>query len=410
MSSTRQEFKCRDFVKYVDCDEEFEWRLREKGGAGLVYLLRKCISLEKSNDIIQLEKTSSEARQRIWEYLHSGNWKDIDPIFRRAYADASIFHAVVFDERKHYTSALKTIDFALILAGTECFPSHIHELVAYLERRIQASDKKGKIVSTGDYQHAAVVDRKIKYPLENVSLPSLFDFQMSFMQQNTPVVIYGAMDCWPALGHGNNEQSWKNLDYFRSIAGLRSVPVEIGRSYMDDDWGQKIMTINNFMDEFIFPPSNESQRIAYLAQYPLFDQIPRLAKDIQIPDYCSVLRQNEDLEADTEVTVNAWFGPQHTISPLHYDPKDNLLCQVFGTKYIRLYAPDQTQNLYPSDGLMSNTSQVDITNVDTQKFPDFSSTPYLECILEEGQMLYIPPKNWHYVESLSVSCSVNFWW
>lgn len=66
--------------------------MREKGGAGLVYLLRQCSGYEKVNDMMQLERTASEARQRIWEYLHSGSWKDIDPIFRRAYAYASIFH------------------------------------------------------------------------------------------------------------------------------------------------------------------------------------------------------------------------------------------------------------------------------------------------------------------------------
>ncbi|KAL0592427.1 hypothetical protein ABG067_000535 [Albugo candida] len=218
------------------------------------------------------------------------------------------------------------------------------------------------------------------------------------------------MDCWPALGHENNERSWKDLNYIRKVAGLRSVPIEIGQSYMDDDWGQKIMTINKFMDEFIISSSSDTQRIAYLAQYCLFDQIPCLAKDIQVPDYCSALRQNEDLDSDTDVIINVWFGPQHTISPLHYDQKDNLLCQVLGTKYIRLYAPDQSEKLYPSEGMMTNTSQVDMANLDTKKFPLFSSAPYLECILEEGQMLYIPPKYWHFVESLSVSCSVNFWW
>lgn len=42
---------------------------------------------------------------------------------------------------------------------------------------------------------------------------------------------------------------------------------------MDDDWGQKIMTINKFMDEFIISSSSDTQRIAYLAQYCLFDQV-----------------------------------------------------------------------------------------------------------------------------------------
>lgn len=35
---------------------------------------------------------------------------------------------------------------------------------------------------------------------------------------------------------------------------------------------------------------------------------------------------------------------------------------------------------------------------------------FLDCILEEGDMLYIPPKWWHYVRSLTTSLSVSFWW
>jgi len=34
----------------------------------------------------------------------------------------------------------------------------------------------------------------------------------------------------------------------------------------------------------------------------------------------------------------------------------------------------------------------------------------MDCILEEGEMLYIPPKWWHYVRSLTMSLSVSFWW
>uniref|UniRef100_A0A2P2L7T1 Transcription factor n=2 Tax=Rhizophora mucronata TaxID=61149 RepID=A0A2P2L7T1_RHIMU len=34
----------------------------------------------------------------------------------------------------------------------------------------------------------------------------------------------------------------------------------------------------------------------------------------------------------------------------------------------------------------------------------------MDCILEEGEMLYIPPRWWHYVRSLTTSFSVSFWW
>ena len=41
---------------------------------------------------------------------------------------------------------------------------------------------------------------------------------------------------------------------------------------------------------------------------------------------------------------------------------------------------------------------------------EFKQLDYLDCILEPGEMLYIPVGWWHYVRSLSVSFSVSFWW
>ena len=42
------------------------------------------------------------------------------------------------------------------------------------------------------------------------------------------------------------------------------------------------------------------------------------------------------------------------------------------------------------------------------------SQPYqcthADCVLEPGQMLFIPPGWWHYVKSTTVSFSVSFWW
>ena len=45
-----------------------------------------------------------------------------------------------------------------------------------------------------------------------------------------------------------------------------------------------------------------------------------------MPEYCYFLSKDEDL--DSNVDINAWFGPKGTVSPLHQDIKHNFLCQV----------------------------------------------------------------------------------
>ena len=127
--------------------------------------------------------------------------------------------------------------------------------------------------------------------------------------------------------------------------------------------------------------------------------------------------------------LNAWFGPAKTITPLHTDGYHNLLCQVVGTKYARLYPPSATKHMMPrapEHGVdMSNTSEVDVGMLEGWDSPDegteeeealeqlrndLTGVEYRECILEPGDTLLIPIGWWHYVRSLSISFSVSFWW
>lgn len=111
-----------------------------------------------------------------------------------------------------------------------------------------------------------------------------------------------------------------------------------------------------------------------------------------------------------DIDINAWFGPGGTVSPMHFDPRENILAQIFGSKYVRLYSPQYSDYLYPNEeGLMTNTSQVDVENPDLDQFPRFAEAPYVECVLNAAEMLYIPQKWWHYVRSLEPSFSVSFW-
>nr|SVE88708.1 EOG090X0844 [Daphnia sinensis] len=343
------------------------------------------------------------ALQYVWETLHTGQWKDVDPEWRKLYSYVSLFKALLCleldkDEDSGLVNAIAACDMGLIM-GEPILDGLLSNIADSLNEKLWKLSETKRAIQENQKEEE---DSNECYPqmnkenfVETVHVPSIEKFLLDIMDKK-PVVITGAMDFWPAM----SESRW-SVDYVRKVAGYRTVPVEIGSKYTDDAWSQSLTTVNEFIDNYIL---TSNATAGYLAQYQLFQQIPQLKKDILVPDYCY-------LGTCDDIQVNAWFGPRGTISPLHYDPDHNFLSQVVGSKYIRLYSEEVTASLYPHEQhLLFNTSQVDVEHPDLEKFPLFSSTPYLETILESGSMLYIPPRMWHYVRSLSTSFSLSFWW
>jgi lysine-specific demethylase 8 len=73
------------------------------------------------------------------------------------------------------------------------------------------------------------------------------------------------------------------------------------------------------------------------------------------------------------------------------------LAQIVGSKYVRLYSPEETEKVYPrgveAGGVdMSNTSEVDIEGSHEllENFPKLKDAKYQETVLGEGEALFIP--------------------
>lgn len=127
-------------------------------------------------------------------------------------------------------------------------------------------------------------------------------------------------------------------------------------------------------------------------------QFPNLAGDIRIPDFFD---------------ENCFFSSVFRIgSPgvqlwTHYDVMDNLLIQVQGRKRMALFSPSDALNMY----LIGDKSQVlDIDNPDCHLYPKFILSQRYECIMEPGDIIFIPALWFHNALALDFGVAVNVFW
>ncbi|XP_063790703.1 bifunctional peptidase and arginyl-hydroxylase JMJD5 [Pseudophryne corroboree] len=410
-----------------NCLEEFPTKLGPEVDGSIAQCVKEAAVYIYNGDLRQCGQLGELIMDYSWEKLNGCNWRNVPRDWRTVYSYGCLYKLVGvcgdggtgFKEEE----ALRVCDMALLL-GAEIMDNVMSRIIPILRTKHHPEEAAETLQCLSDLTYKkqkrprdtegnetekeknSTIPEKIHRPftpvlhLENtiptVHCPSLEHFKQNYLAPQRPVILEGVIDHWPCM------RKW-SVEYIQKVAGCRTVPVELGSRYTDAEWSQSLMTINEFINTYMLNPST---RRGYLAQHQLFEQIHELKEDIGIPDYCCLGEGNED-----DITINAWFGPSGTVSPLHQDPQQNFLAQIVGRKFIRLYSVTETERLYPYDtSLLHNTSQVDIENPDTEKFPNFAQAAYQECILCPGQVLFIPVQWWHYVRALDISFSVSFWW
>ncbi|XP_052873308.1 bifunctional peptidase and arginyl-hydroxylase JMJD5 [Anopheles cruzii] len=343
----------------------------------------------------------------IYNRLHTGQWQEVQPEEREIFTILSYIRIVhIMLASKEPEVALKDgtylADLGLMLgariataASNDLLTEAATILTTHLSKINSRKLPLKRLKVSEAIDDADTVHSDSDVPV--LECPSLDYFRTRCYDCKQPALLRKVIDDWPAV------RRWHDLNYLLSVAGERTVPVEIGSQYSNEDWSQRLMKFGEFLQQTLSNDLDEStDPVAYLAQHDLFDQIPALRRDIVVPDYVG--------RTDTAPRIKAWLGPRGTVSPLHTDPCHNLLCQVFGSKLIILARPEDTESLYPHDHfILNNTSRVDARHLDYERFPLLKQVRFYRLTLRRGEALYIPPKWWHYVESLSPSFSVSFW-
>ena len=105
-----------------------------------------------------------------------------------------------------------------------------------------------------------------------------------------------------------------------------------------------------------------------------------------------------------------WIGPARTVTPLHCDYDDNIFAQIWGSKRIFLSPPHHGEFLYTKEAnAVLFGSPFDPEAPDFEQFPLARHASMIECVVNPGDMLYVPAGWYHQVRALTFSLSANRW-
>ncbi|KAJ3361054.1 hypothetical protein GGF32_007861 [Allomyces javanicus] len=311
--------------------------------------------------------------------------------------------------------ALRILDESLIVTGLPVLADRTHALLSALHAILPFPPAIPAALDLGGPDRFAPFLSTVPRfpPIRSFSDPDAVPWTAFADLATTPFVIRGGVAHWPAMA------SWTVPDLNRRF-GHRIVPVEIGKSYLDAVWSQRLVPMHEFLrecaaaraegpghfqdgisgDENDNSSSNddgeseeddtEPRGTMYLAQHDLFQQLPALRNDLFVPDQVYMFPSTDDDAPN--VRLHAWFGPARTVSPLHHDGMTrNLYAQVVGYKRFVLFPPEDAARLHPLDGIMGNSSPVDVLHGwDVHADPGLRETKGVECVLGPGDLMYLP--------------------
>ena len=212
--------------------------------------------------------------------------------------------------------------------------------------------KCGTFLTTrGDYSTAGLFEQYILGNLfeptadlsqcERIKLPSKREFFMNYIIKSKPVIIEDGIKSWPALSKWTKE--FLNEEFGDDVVHVKLTPdgefegVENVSIWKDHEFfviPNKVKNQLQFSNlvvvrpatqelkfsEFLNIISSPSNYSAYLEYSSIPEYMPQLEQDLyELPMVTGILTRRH---------LNIWLSDGNTLGKLHFDPYDNLLCQV----------------------------------------------------------------------------------
>ncbi len=199
-------------------------------------------------------------------------------------------------------------------------------------------------------------------------------------------------------GNWKAVENW-DFEYFAANYGDRQVDIngKIGLTY---DVGMDVESIS--LKDYLSQVKNGSKK--YLKLSSLVQDEPELQKQL---DYKNLGQFKSAFS--TGETYYTFIGGSKSFTPMHNEVPCNVFVQVYGRKRWVLYHPNDFLFLgVHAERRPHLYSAIHPDNLDDENFPYLKYANKIEIILEPGDILYVPPLYFHYVENLTDSISVAY--
>ena len=256
-------------------------------------------------------------------------------------------------------------------------------------RAIARAQRRGEMITRLLAEHNRTATRPTEVPrVAGLRADEFFD---RYYAVCAPVVLTDLARRWPAVG------KWSPA-WLKARFGDVEVSAVIGREG-DPDYDRhthaltRPIALGDFVDRVL--AAGESNDLYLVANNR------NIERDALQPLWDDVTWDPDLLDPARRAGAAAlWFGPAGTVTPLHHDTANIVLCQVYGEKRVRLAAPWE-----PS---LQDTLRGVYSTADPER-PDASTRDALfrEAVIGPGDALFIPAGWWHHVRALSVSISVG---
>jgi lysine-specific demethylase 8 len=251
--------------------------------------------------------------------------------------------------------------------------------------------------------------------VETICNISSEEIKEKFIHKNEPVIIKGWAKNWKA------GKKW-TIEYLKEQIGDTEISFKKSTSNLFPDprslkKPKKYTVINGSLKEYLNLLMNSTKKEYYFAAgddlYFMKNgesnkDLSPLKNDFNIPNF---------LNEDNIEYIGFWLSKKGASTCIHYDSNGchNINVQVKGSKKVLLFNPSEFNNLYmhkiTEPNPFYNFSQVNAQDTDLSKFPNAQKVQYIESILEEGDLLFIPSFWFHRFDHLGdFNINVNFWW